>query len=72
MFETTSNGQVSISASNHKASGDVSYLNDYKTRNFNDSSFDEPGGHLINAQKLNTFCTYTFLKIEGYEVHHLL
>jgi len=30
------------------------------------------GGHLINAEKLNTFCAYTFLEIEGYEVGHLL
>jgi hypothetical protein len=66
MFETTSNNQVSISASNHQASGDMSYLPEYKTRNFNDSSSEELGGHLINAQKLNTFCTYTFLEIEVY------
>jgi hypothetical protein len=72
MFETTSNGQVSISTSNHQASADASYLPEYKTSNFNDSSSEEPEGHLINAQKLNTFCTYTFLEIEGYEVGHLL
>jgi len=37
---------------------------EYKTRNFNDASYEEPGGgHLINAQKLNTFWTYTFLEI---------
>jgi len=46
MFETTSNGQVSISASNHQASGETSYLPEYKTRNFNDSSSEELGGTL--------------------------
>jgi hypothetical protein len=50
----------------------LSYLPEYKTRNFNNSSSEEPEGHLINAQKLNTFCTYTFLEIEGYEVGQLL
>ena len=72
MYETTNNGQVSISASNHLASGDTSYLPEYKTRNFNDSSSEEPEGNLINAQKLNTFCTYIFLEIEDYEAGDLL
>jgi hypothetical protein len=44
MFETTSDGQVSIPASNHQASGDTSYLPEYKTRNFNDSSSEVSGG----------------------------